>query len=321
VRKYFRVTTNVVGQVVRLSFFALLHGLFSTSLLASVTSTDDYIQKSGLAQQLGLMQDKVLRQIDEAHAQADGGAPRLTAFHMERLRSAVRAAFAADRLRLAIRSHLDALLPEGDAELFVKWLDTPLGQRVTAIEVAASAQEAPRLAAERASQTLAELTSARKTEIERVLKASGIEDRTATLVLNAARAMLLFAGMPVRDIPPAYTPPDKLEKPSQDRLEPLRRRIAVELAPTTLAYVAAVYAPLSDAELRDYAIVLERSSVRRVIEATNLAFDRAISAAAIEVGRSVGEPTKPAAARTDSQGRNWGSLEAEPILASSPMPD
>jgi len=107
--------------------------------------------------------------------------------------------------------------------------------------------------------------------------------------------------MPVRDIPPAYSAPDRLGNPKKDALEPLRRQIAIELAPESLAYIAAVYAPLSDDELRDYATVLERSSMRRVIEATNVAFDRALSAAAIEVGRRVGESAKPAATRIDGK--------------------
>jgi len=41
--------------------------------------------------------------------------------------------------------------------------------------------------------------------------------------------------------------------------------------------------------------------MRRVIEATNVAFDRALSAAAIEVGRRVGESAKPAATRIDGK--------------------
>jgi hypothetical protein len=214
---------------------------------------------------------------------------------MERLRGAVKVAFATDRLRLAIRSHLDALLPEGDTELVLKWLDTPFGKRVTAIEVAASTEEVPKRATESAPHALAGLPMARKVELERILKASGVEDRTATMALNMARAMVLAAGMPVRDIPPAYGAQDMLKNPNQDRLDPLRRQIAIALAPEALAYIAAVYAPLSDDELRDYATVLEQSSMRRVIEATNVAFDRALSAAVIEVGRRLGEPAKPAA--------------------------
>ena len=202
---------------------------------------------------------------------------------MNRLRSAVKVAFAADRLRVAVRSHLDALLPEGDLDLFLKWLDTPFGKRVTAIEVAG----APKRAAESYPQAPAGLPTARKAELERILKAGGIEDRTATMALNLARAMALAAGVRVRDIPPAYGAQDMLKNPKQDRLEPLRRQITIELAPEALAYVDAVYAPLSDDELRDYATVLERSSTRRVIEATNVAFDSALSAAAIEVGRRV----------------------------------
>jgi len=292
-----------VGLAARLSLVALLYLLLSSPLLASVTLVDDYIQRSGLAEQLGLIEGKGLLQIEQAQAEPQAQTPRLTADQMERLRSAVKVAFAADGLRLAIRSHLDALLPEGDAELFVKWLDTPFGKRVTAIEVAGSTQEAPKRAAESAPQTLAGLPMARKAELERILKALGIEDRTATMALNLARAMALAAGMPVPDIPPAYGAQDRLE-PSRDRLEPTRRQIAIELAPTALAYIAAVYAPLSDNELRDYATVLEQSSMRRVIEATNVAFDRALSAAAIEVGRRVGESTKPAAARIDGKKQN-----------------
>ena len=276
-----------VGLGARLGLVAVLYLLLPSTLLASVTSVDDYMQRSGLAEQLGLIEGKVLVKIAEAQAEPQAQTPRLTVDQMERLRSAVKIAFAADRLRLAIRSHLDALLPEGDAGLFVKWLDTSFGKRVTAIEVAAAAQEAPKRAAESAPQTLAGLPPARKAELERILKASGVEDRTATMELNLARVMALAAGMPAPDIPPAYGAQDRLARPSQDRLEPYRRQIAIELAPTALAYIAAVYAPLSDDELRDYATVLERSSARRVIEATNDAFDRALSAAAIEVGRRV----------------------------------
>ncbi len=272
-----------VGLAARLSLVAVLYFLLSSSLLASVTLVDDYMQKSGLAEQLGLIEGKWLLQIEEARAQPQAETPRFTADQTERLRSAVKFAFAADRLRLAVRSHLDALLPEGDLDLFLKWLDTPFGRRVTAIEVAG----APKRAAE-SPQGPAGLPTVRKAELERILKAGGIEDRTATMALNLARAMALAAGVPVRDIPPAYGAQDMLKNPKQDRLEPLRRQITIEHAPEALAYVAAVYAPLSDDELRDYATVLERASTRRVIEATNVAFDSALSAAAIEVGRRVG---------------------------------
>jgi len=280
-----------VGLAARRSLAALSYLLLSSPLPASATFVDDYIQKSGLADQLGLIEGKVLLQIEQAQVQPEPQTPRLTADQMARLRAAVKVAFAADRLRLAMRSHLDALLPVGDAELFLKWLDTPFVKRVTAIEVAASTQEAPKRAAEDAPQTLAGLPMARRADLERILKAGGTEERTATMALNLARAMALAAGMAVPDIPPAYGAQDRLE-PSGNRLEPIRRQIAIELAPTALAYIAAVYAPLSDDELREYATVLERSSTRRVIDATNVAFDRALSAATIEVGRRVGQSTR-----------------------------
>lgn len=306
------------GRAARRALVALLYLLLSSPLVASATLVDDYIQRSGLAEQLGLIAGKGLLEIEQAQAAPQAETPRLTDDQMGRLRSAVKVAFAADRLRLAIRSHLDALLPQGDAELFLKWLDTPFGKRVTAIEVAASAQEAPKRAAESASQTLAGLPMARKAQLERILKTSGIEDRTATMALNMAWVMAVAAGMRARDIPPAYGTQDGLENPRQDRLEPLRRQIAIELAPTALAYIAAVYGELSDDELRDYAAVLERSSMRRVIEATNVAFDRALTAAAIEVGRRVGESARPAATRIDGGNQDTQLASGEPTFRGSP---
>ncbi len=272
----------------RLVFVALGCSVFSSPLFASAAWIDAYIQKSGLADQLALIEGKALRQIERAQAEPQTGMPRLTDDQSERLRSALKVAFAGDRLRVAIRSHLEALLPQGDTETFLKWLDTPFGKRVTALEVAASSQEAPRRAAENALPTLANLPAARKAELERVLKASGAEDRTATMALNVARVAALAAGGEVREIPPAYDGKLGLDNPKQNRLEPVRRQIAAGLAPEALAYVAAVYAPLSDDQLRDYATVLERSSMQRVIDATNVAFDRALSAAAIEAGGRVG---------------------------------
>ena len=284
-----------VGLAARLSLAGLFYLVSSSPLVASVTSVDDYIRKSGLAEQLALIEGKMLRKIEEARAEPQPQTPRLTDDQMERLRSEVKIAFAAEPLRVAMRSHLDALLPEGDAERFLTWLGTPFGKRVTAIEVAGSSQETPRVAAENDTRSLADLTTARKDGLERILKASGVEERTATMERNLGYIMARAAGLSVPDIPPAYGGQDMLKNPAQDRLEPLRRQIAIALAPQALAYVAAIYAPLSDDELRDYATVLEQSSMRRVIDATNAAFDRALSAAAIEVGRRVGESAKPAA--------------------------
>ena len=85
--------------VTRLSLVALLYLLLSSPLLASVTLVDDYIQRSGFAEQLGQIAGKGLRQIEEAQAEPQAQPPRLTDDQMERLRSAVKVAFAADRLR------------------------------------------------------------------------------------------------------------------------------------------------------------------------------------------------------------------------------
>ena len=266
------------------SLAALLFLLLSSPLLAAVVTVDDYIQRSGLGEELELIAGKMLRKIEEAQVEPDADVPRLSAGQMERVRTTIKVALSGDRVRLAIRSRLEALLVRGDAEVFVNWLNTPFGKRVTAIEVAGAALEAPRRATENPEHALAALTKARKDVLERILKASGVEDRTATMELQVDRIMAFAAGASVPDIRPAYSSQNRLENPLQDRLEVSRRKIAIALAPKALAYVAVLYSSLSDDELRDYATVLERPSTRRVNDALNDAFDSALSAAAIEVG-------------------------------------
>jgi hypothetical protein len=67
------------GLAARPSLVALLYLLLSSPLVASVTLVDAYTQRSGLAEQLGLIEGKVLRKIEEAQAEPQAQTPRLTA--------------------------------------------------------------------------------------------------------------------------------------------------------------------------------------------------------------------------------------------------
>jgi hypothetical protein len=253
---------------------------------------DDYMRKSGLALQLAQIEGGVMRGIEQAQAQPQ--APRLSSEQQARLRDAVKVAFGADRLRKSVRTLLVASLPADDAAQVVAWLDTPFGKRVTALEEAGSTPDAYERTTEIGAKTLAAQSPARRAELERLLKASGAVDVLASIAVNQQmgimRGMALSAGTPVPDLPTS--------EDARAKLDLYRSQIAGALAPTLLAHAAVLYAPLSDDELRDYAAVLERPSSRRVTEAAGAALDKALSIAAIEFGRRIGDANKPAPTTT-----------------------
>ena len=249
---------------------------------------DAYIQKSGLDHVIRQIEGGMLRGIDRVVAQPQPQTPKLTPEQRERLRNAVKVAYGADRLMASVRSQLVALLPSGDTELMLKWLDTPLGKRVTTLEIAGSTPEASQRALEIAPKILAGMAPSRKDDLERLLNSSGAANVSTSVVLaqeiGIARGMMQAAGTPGSDAP--------LRDADMDAY---RRHVAKIIAPELLASSAVVYAPLSDDELRQYANALERSSPRRVLDATGMALERALLAAAVELRRKIVESAGPAA--------------------------
>jgi len=274
----------------RIAALLFLLALTGRVLAAPEALVDEFMQKSGLTRQLAGIQDGVLLGIEQAQAQSPG--PQLSGEQEERLRAAVKGAFVADRLRRSMRAHLVTALQAADAEQALQWLDTPFGKRVTKIEEEGSTPEAFARAMETGAQTLAALSPARRVDIERLLKASGAVDVLASITLNQqlgiTRGMALAAGTTDAE------PPED----AKAKLEPLRNRIATALGPTLLATSAVLYASLSDAELRDYNAVLDLPSSRRVTKIIGEALDKALTAAAVEFGRRLGDVHKAGTAST-----------------------
>ena len=275
---------------VRMAALAVLLLPAAASRAAPEALVDDYMRKSGLVEQIAQIAGGVLVGIEQAQARPQ--APRLSGEQLDRLRRAVKAAFGADRLRNALRSELVATLPAADTEQVLEWLDTPFGKRVTAIEEAGSTPEAYQRRTEVAARTFAALSPARRAELERMMRASGAVEVYASITLNQQigiiRGMALSAGLP--DTVPS--------EEAKAKLELYRSQIAAAAGPTLLANAAVLYGPLSDTELRDYALTLELPSSRRVTEATGAALDKVLSAAALDLGRRIGDSTKPAPATT-----------------------
>ena len=246
---------------------------------------DEFLQKSGLAVQIAQIEAGVLQGLDQSRQQEQ--TPELSSDQLDRLRRSVKTAYGADRLRSAVRTDLVASLADGDVRDVLTWLDTPFGKRVTALEVEGSTMEAYDRLSKTGAATLASLAPARRADLERMLKASGSVDLLAGIIvherLGVMRGIARSAGLP--DAPPGVEAGAKVKQ--------LRSQMAGALGPVLLANAAALYAPLSDDQLRAYADELESPPSLRVTAAVGAALDRVLSSAALEFGRRIGDATKP----------------------------
>ena len=265
---------------VSLPIAAVLYAVSSLPALAqSGPLVERYMDRSGLVPLIARVEGKMQGGIDRALAQASPQAPKLNAEQLDRLRAAVNVAYNADRLRESAQSNLVALLPGGDTEKFVSWLDTPLGKRVTAVELAATTPEGQRRAAELVANTYDETSAVRKSILDRLAKTSGLVDLAVILALEqqigVTRGMAAAAGIDYRG---PWRESDKFEQ---------RRKQTDAAAKVWVMNAAVVYAQLSDDELDQYAAVLERPSMQRVLEATGRALEKTLTSAVTELLRQL----------------------------------
>jgi hypothetical protein len=251
---------------------------------------DEYIEKSGLVQLVAQVKESVLRSIDQAQAQAraqpekekqkqaQAQVPKLAPEQLERLRSAVSVAYDAGRLRDSLRANLGRQLPGGDTEVVLRWLNSPFGSRVTALEIAASSSEGAQRAAQIAAKTYADLSASRRGDLEEMARTSGVVEVSASFALaqgiGVGRGMAAAAG--------TYLPPAS----DSTKYEYLRKQ-ANAASKAWVESAAATYASLSDAELHQYATAVGGASQRRVLEATGTALDRTLTSAGDELLRQL----------------------------------
>jgi hypothetical protein len=273
--------------------------LLASSLPAFAQSSskiDEFMQKSGLVQLVAQVKESILQGIDRTQAQAQAEMekekraqpqpPKLTSEQLERLRRAVAVAYDPGRLRDSLRSNLERLLPGGDTEVVLRWLDSPLGMRVAAIEIAASSREEMERAAPLAAKAYADLSASRRADLDAMAKTSGAVEASASFAL----AQGIAVGRGVAAAAGTYVPPA-----SDSAKYEYFRKHADAASKSWVENAAVVYAPLSDAELHQYASVVAGASQRRVVEATGAALDKTLSSATTELLRAVGvsAPTAP----------------------------
>jgi hypothetical protein len=258
-----------------LVLFALWHAVACQAQVDEATA-ERLMRRSGLWEQLGTTAAGARAGIEAA---ARNHLTPLSAEEVQGLLHATDTALAPDKLRGAVRGALMSRVPAEEVPAVESWLDSELGRRITALELAASR---PDRDSERVIRSgIARLEKAspeRRRLVETLVEASRSAEAITAMTINIAVAVQRGVAV-MRPGTPA--PP----------VTALREAFAGQRAQMLQAYrgmsqalFAETYEGLADAELTRYLEFLRGSAGRRFLDATLQAMEQALVDAAEELG-------------------------------------
>jgi hypothetical protein len=155
--------------------------------------------------------------------------------------------FAPEPLFAAIRADFRRSVDRPQLEAMAAWFRSPLGRKITALEIDASKPEAAsKIAAFAAGLKAAPATPARLELVQRLDWLTGASEDTTDLALAIAGSIARATA--------AAAPAEQRARAGlvERRIEEMRGQVAPVIAENVLAQVLYVYAPLTDAELKAY---------------------------------------------------------------------
>ena len=183
--------------------------------------------------------------------------------------------FDADRLYGQVRAEFKRRAEARKLADVAEWLRSPLGQKITSLEIAARAE------ADAAQRALAFVPggrggppAARVALVERIDWTAGITDGSLESTLAVARAMALAVNRAV--------PPDERQTTAQieRQIQQLRGQARARLAQSTVAFMLYQYRSLDDDELQQYADFLGSDAGRWYMATMSKAMNRTVAVAA-----------------------------------------
>jgi hypothetical protein len=201
---------------------------------------------------------------------------------LQRLAAATEDAFGPLALRLAVRREVAARLDPQHLPALQAWLASPEGQRITAREVAKSAERGDSTARQQlGEQTLAASPPERRALLDRFMAVSRNAEVVSSTMLNMMLALQsgVARAMGRQDLPPLQD--------LRVRMEPQRQQMEQQLAPLVLSLAADMYAPISDTDLRAYVDFQASPPGQHFTEVAIRALDAAVAQSAEELGRLV----------------------------------
>lgn len=237
------------------------------------------MQKSGLKKQIEQMPQLLQAELDQQQADAKD----IPQEEFNRFSSIAKSAFDAKTIHTAVQTYIKLNLSENDMKEVLKWLDSPLGMKITKLEEVASTAEAynnmqvigPKLLYENKD-------SARMYKIIKLDKSIGATQSTVNTVLNIQLAMITAMSAAMEDD----------NRPSfedvQDLVKKNKPQIQAEMSQVVQIQFLYTYQDLTDYEIDKYTQFAESKSGQRYHHVSISAIDEALVQAARKIGRRLG---------------------------------
>ena len=235
---------------------------------AGSATADEVLELSGVKPQLAATPAKMAGEF-----RPRGG--RLNAEDAAALEQILARHFDAERLYNQVRAEFKR---RADARKLVdvaEWLRSPLGQKITALEVAAGLEaDAARRATAFAPGGRGGPAAARVALVERIDWTAGITDGALESMLAVARAMAMAMNRALG--------PDERQTSAQieRQMQQLRGQARARLAQSTIAFMLYQYRSLQDDELQQYADFLASDAGRWYTATMSKAMNRTVAVAA-----------------------------------------
>lgn len=246
------------------------------------------VTKSGLADQLPAIAPSVATGLTTN----PGFASNLGEAELQIVLRAFSNAYAPTRLATDITAELPGQLKAAPAQDALKWLESDLGRKITALEDAASKQASDPSVMEQAQETYQRLSPRRAERYERLVKASEVAESSTQLLINTS----IGTAYGVASTTGSTTPPDidairrEIERNREEMTDTLRGQFSV--------LFSSAYQTLSEAELDQYIAFMESPSGRAYNKAMAAAIDKAMVKAAKDAGRQIGDAVRQKKAQT-----------------------
>ena len=249
---------------------------------AAAATADEVLELSGVKSQLAAAPAKMAGEFKPRRG-------RLNAEDAAALEQILARHFDAERLYSQVRAEFKRRADTRKLGDVAEWLRSPLGQKITALEVAAGLEtDAAQRTAALAPGGRGGSPPARVALVERIDWTAGITDAALESMLAVARAMAMAMNR-------AQAPDERQSSAQIERqMQQLRGQARARLAQSTIAFMLYQYRSLEDDELHQYADFLASDAGRWYTATMSKAMNRtvAVSAqrAASEVIRAIPPP-------------------------------
>jgi len=220
------------------------------------STVDRLMARSGMDKQLEQFPPLAVMELEQAAKRHSD----VSAETLSKLRRAVLGAFEPKVLRADVSDYLIDHLSPNDMSAVLKWLDSPLGTKITGLEEAASTPEAY-AQMQAAAKELAQNTA----RVQRIQRLDALVHATQATVQMAIAAQVAFTAALVTATQPGSPPsiPEIVQASEAHRAQ-LTARLG-KLTETSLLYS---YRTLSDAELDQYMAFAQHDFAKRYHQTT-----------------------------------------------------